>query len=48
MDAVGVEEFNEEAREGHGLMERMMMIQSNDYPGTGANNHHDPKPPFTD
>nr|DAD47066.1 TPA_asm: hypothetical protein HUJ06_017003 [Nelumbo nucifera] len=22
-----------------------MDIESNDYPGTGANNHHDPKTP---
>lgn len=25
--------------------ERRMDIESTDYPGTGANNHHDPKSP---
>ncbi|KAK3446456.1 uncharacterized protein LOC104443364 isoform X2 [Eucalyptus grandis] len=27
------------------FMERRMEMESNDYPGTGANNHHDPKTP---
>lgn len=28
-----------------GYIEGRMDIESNDYPGTGANNHHDPKTP---
>ncbi|KAL1563586.1 hypothetical protein AAHA92_06035 [Salvia divinorum] len=27
------------------LLERRMNIELTDYPGTGANNNHDPKPP---
>lgn len=27
------------------FMERRMEMESNDYPGTGANNHHDPRTP---
>ncbi|XAR69548.1 hypothetical protein NMG60_11001179 [Bertholletia excelsa] len=27
------------------MIEGRMDLQSNDYPGTGANNHHDPKSP---
>ncbi|KAK9154512.1 hypothetical protein Sjap_001992 [Stephania japonica] len=28
-----------------GFVHGRMLATSNDYPGTGANNHHDPKPP---
>lgn len=28
-----------------GLLERRMNIELADYPATGANNNHDPKPP---
>ncbi|XP_048127662.1 uncharacterized protein LOC115731991 isoform X2 [Rhodamnia argentea] len=28
-------------------VERRMELASNDYPGTGANNHHDPRTPGT-
>lgn len=28
-----------------GLVEGRMDLESTDYPGTGANNHHDPKTP---
>ncbi|CAK9156226.1 unnamed protein product [Ilex paraguariensis] len=31
-----------------GFKEGRMDIESQDYPGTGANNHHDPKPPGRD
>ncbi|KAL9341963.1 hypothetical protein Peur_065288 [Populus x canadensis] len=30
---------------GEGYIERRMDFESTDYPGTGANNHHDPKTP---
>ncbi|KAK7377914.1 hypothetical protein VNO80_03349 [Phaseolus coccineus] len=29
------------------LMERRIDLENNDYPGTGANNRHDPKTPGT-
>ncbi|QCD97198.1 uncharacterized protein LOC114193549 [Vigna unguiculata] len=44
----------EELRSGEGLfdmaeefMERRIDFENNDYPGTGANNRHDPKTPGT-
>ncbi|KAI4330580.1 hypothetical protein MLD38_028857 [Melastoma candidum] len=41
--------FEKEAgEEDIGLEGRRMAMQSNDYPGTGANNHHDPRPPTRD
>ncbi|KAJ6693893.1 hypothetical protein OIU85_004660 [Salix viminalis] len=30
---------------GKGYVEGRMDLESTDYPGTGANNHHDPKTP---
>ena len=27
------------------LFEGRLILENNDYPGTGANNHHDPKSP---
>ncbi|KAJ6877409.1 hypothetical protein NC651_030216 [Populus alba x Populus x berolinensis] len=30
---------------GEGYIEGRMDLESTDYPGTGANNHHDPKTP---
>ncbi|KAG6596972.1 hypothetical protein SDJN02_09627 [Cucurbita argyrosperma subsp. argyrosperma] len=29
------------------LSEGRVVLENNDYPGTGANNHHDPKSPAT-
>ncbi|BFG37594.1 uncharacterized protein Pyn_13058 [Prunus yedoensis var. nudiflora] len=31
--------------EGEGFIEGRMDMESTDYPGTGANNHHDPRTP---
>lgn len=39
----GVEELY--GNGGEGFMEGRMDMENNDYPGTGANNHHDPKTP---
>ncbi|CAN6587005.1 unnamed protein product [Malus baccata var. baccata] len=34
-----------DAGEGESFIEGRMAIESEDYPGTGANNHHDPRTP---
>ncbi|CAB4316381.1 unnamed protein product [Prunus armeniaca] len=31
--------------EGEGFIEGRMDMERTDYPGTGANNHHDPRTP---
>lgn len=36
--------FGNEQQEGYDV-ERRMDFERTDYPGTGANNHHDPKSP---
>lgn len=38
------EELFEVGEEGL-FFERRMVMENTDYPGTGANNHHDPKTP---
>ena len=44
--AVEWRQINEEVfEEGEGSVEARIALESNDYPGTGANNHHDPKTP---
>ncbi|KAF3441457.1 hypothetical protein FNV43_RR15371 [Rhamnella rubrinervis] len=40
---VGEELFGNVGEEG--FIEGRMDMENNDYPGTGANNHHDPKTP---
>ncbi|KAL2320533.1 hypothetical protein Fmac_029502 [Flemingia macrophylla] len=42
----GAEEFRN-GEEMFGMVEGRMDLESEDYPGTGANNRHDPKTPGT-
>ncbi|OAY44460.1 uncharacterized protein LOC110621277 [Manihot esculenta] len=47
-DAVGLNLGEEQVIDfGEGYINGRMDLESTDYPGTGANNHHDPKTPGT-
>ncbi|XP_022744330.1 uncharacterized protein LOC111295202 [Durio zibethinus] len=44
-DVIKLSEAEELFGEGDAVNEERMLMQSTDYPGTGANKNHDPKPP---
>lgn len=39
------DDYNGQLQDIEGHVERRMEIETTDYPGTGANNHHDPTTP---
>uniref|UniRef100_A0A2P2KYL1 Uncharacterized protein MANES_09G136400 n=1 Tax=Rhizophora mucronata TaxID=61149 RepID=A0A2P2KYL1_RHIMU len=44
-DAPDLNDGDELTDVGEGISEGRMDMESTDYPGTGANNHHDPRTP---
>jgi hypothetical protein len=44
-DKVDMREIEETFEVGEGVIEGRMDLERTDYPGTGANNHHDPGTP---
>uniref|UniRef100_A0A2P2KYM5 Uncharacterized protein n=1 Tax=Rhizophora mucronata TaxID=61149 RepID=A0A2P2KYM5_RHIMU len=44
-DAADLSDGDELSDVGEGFIEGRMDMESTDYPGTGANNHHDPRTP---